>query len=76
MIVYIFIALVVGAVVGFLAAALIFRANEVGTLRIDTSHQDFTPYLFLEVNRGKWAAIQSSRYVRLAVCLLSSLPRR
>ena len=71
---------VLGVALGFLlglsVAALIFRANEIGTLRVDASDPDAPPCLFLEVNRGKFDTIQKSRRVCMAVSLLYSLPRR
>lgn len=70
------IALIIGIAVGFLAAVLIFHANEVGTLRIDDSDPDSPPYLFLEVEHGKSHILQRSKYVRMKVDLHGYLPRK
>lgn len=72
----IFIALIVGIAVGFLAAVLIFHAYEVGTLRIDNSDPDSSPYLFLEVGHGKSHILQRSKYVRMKVDIHGYLPRK
>ena len=75
-IIVIFITLIIGIAVGFLAAVLFFRSYEVGTLRIDNSDPDSPPYLFLEVEHGKSSVLQRSKYVRMKVDLRGYLPRK
>ena len=62
---YILIGIVIGVAAGMLAAAIIFRRKEVGTLQVTFAEKDEAPLLFCELQRDidtiikrKWVVLR------------------
>lgn len=64
----IIIALLCGALVGFVIAKILSRPKPIGFLRIDESDPDDGPYLFLELSPDSTPrVIKTKKYVTMAV---------
>lgn len=64
---------VIGTLVGFIIAILVFKMRSIGFLRIDTSDPDEGPYLFLELSKDVDVAYQR-KYVTLRVNTKNFIP--
>lgn len=71
----IILALIIGIVVGFISAALIFRKKTAGTLRVDKSDPDDNPYLFLELTKDI-DFVYRNKYVIFEVNTQNYIPRK
>lgn len=63
--------LFIGGVIvgGLLMWFRLTRQKPIGTLRVDRSDPDSTPYLFLEIDHGKAYLIERSKQITLRVGL-------
>jgi hypothetical protein len=64
-----------GLTIGLVAAGMTPAIKAVGTLRVDESDPDETPYLFLELDRSI-NVIRKSKYVLMKVVNKNYLPRK
>ena len=72
-----FVGFVIWGVIGFFIGKLMRQGRVVGTLRVDTSNEDGSPYLFLEVNDvADINNIGSNDYVRFKVKIENYIPRK
>lgn len=62
------IAFLVGVLIGTIIYAIAVKTASIGTLRIDQSDPEDSPYLFLELNKNI-TAISSKKYVTMKVDL-------
>lgn len=62
------IAFLVGVLIGTIIYAIAVKTASVGTLRIDQSDPEDSPYLFLELNKNI-TVISSKKYVTMKVDL-------
>ena len=60
------IAFLVGVLIGTIIYAIAVKTASIGTLRIDQSDPDDSPYLFLEIKQGV-NVISSKKYVIMKV---------
>lgn len=61
--------LVGGAIIGVFLTTLLLVKNPIGTLKVDSSDPDSTPYLFLEIDNGKGYKLQKDKHITLRVDL-------
>lgn len=61
--------LVGGVIIGVFLTTLLLVKNPIGTLKVDNSDPDSTPYLFLEIDNGKAYKLQKDKHVTLRVDL-------
>ena len=64
---------VVGVLIGCIFMAIISRVKSVGSLRVDTSDPDDSPYLFLELSKDV-DEIYKKKYVTLTVNTKNFIP--
>jgi hypothetical protein len=63
----------IGVLIGCIFTRIIFQTRLVGSLRIDTSDPDDSPYLFLELSKDIHE-IYKNKYVMMKVNLKSFIP--
>lgn len=63
------ICLVGGVIIGIFLAILFLRKEPIGTLKVDNSDPDSSPYLFLEIDHGKAYMIERSKRITLRIDL-------
>jgi hypothetical protein len=65
----------IGVLIGCILTIIIFRTRSVGSLRIDTSDPDDSPYLFLELSKDI-REIYKKKYVMMKVNFKSFIPHK
>lgn len=63
----------IGILVGVVCSVIVIRTKSVGSLRIDTSDPDDSPYLFLELSKDI-GDIYKKKYVTMKVNIKSFIP--
>ena len=63
----------IGILIGFVCATITTRTKSVGSLRVDTSDSDNSPYLFLELSKDI-EEIYRKKYVTFKVSLKNFIP--
>ncbi len=63
----------IGVLIGFVCATIAIRTKSVGSLRVDTSDSDDSPYLFLELSKDI-EEIYRKKYVTFKVRLKNFIP--
>lgn len=63
----------IGVLIGCILTMIIFQTRSVGSLRVDTSDPDDSPYLFLELSKDI-GEIYKKKYVMMKVNLKSFIP--
>jgi len=63
----------IGILIGFVCATIATRTKSVGSLRVDTSDPDDSPYLFLELSKDI-GDIYKKKYVTMKVNIKSFIP--
>ncbi len=65
----------IGVLIGFVCATIATRTKSVGSLRVDTSDSDDSPYLFLELSKDI-GDIYRQKYVILRVNIKNFIPHK
>ncbi|MDD2299645.1 MAG: hypothetical protein PHU69_08370 [Fermentimonas sp.] len=63
----------IGMLIGCILTRIIFQTRSVGSLRVDTSDSDDSPYLFLELSKDI-EEIYRKKYVMFKVSLKNFIP--
>ena len=63
----------IGILIGFVCATIAIRTKSVGSLRVDISDSDDSPYLFLELSKDI-EEIYRKKYVMFKVSLKNFIP--
>ena len=67
---------IVGVLVGCILTKVVLRIFAVGSLRLDQSDPESSPYLFLELNKDNADDIAKKKFVVLNVYRKDFLPRK
>lgn len=73
---WLFVPLIVGMAIGWLASRTSQDKTCIGTLREDRSDPNEAPYLFLELDRGGMEKLHSNSRVTLRVNIENYIPRK
>jgi hypothetical protein len=65
----------IGVLVGSVCSVIVARIKSVGTLRVDTSDPDDSPYLFLELSKDI-GEVYRKKYITMNVNLKSFIPHK
>lgn len=65
----------IGMIIGWGLTVTISRRKSVGSLRIDTSDPDDSPYLFLELSKDV-GEIYAKKYITLRVSIKNFIPHK